>query len=438
MAKGIRDKVVILGMGCSKFGERWDREADDLMVEAYMEAIEEAGIETKQIDAAWLATAIEEQHVGKSATPLAIALRLPYIPVTRVENFCASGTEAFRGAVYAVASGAADIALALGVEKLKDTGYGGLPQRGRGTFNDQTWPNASAPGSFAQLAAAYRAKHNVAAGDLKKAMAHISVKSHDNGAKNPKAHLRNKITMDTVLNSPMIAEPLGLYDCCGVSDGAACAIVTTPDIARGLGKKDLISVKALQVAVSNGQESQYNAWDGSHFATTRVAARRAYDEAGITKPRDQVNLIEVHDCFSVTELVTMEDLHISPEGTRHQRRARRLLRRRRQGALPDRRRPQVLRSSDRRVGPAHDLRDEATNAGPRRRAPAQGYSLDRPDPQPRRLPEPQRLRHLHRRPLRRLTGHNPHARNRAAPQAARFLISEIARRSLRRFRGHAG
>jgi acetyl-CoA C-acetyltransferase len=314
MARGIRDKVVILGMGCSKFGERWDREADDLMVEAYTEAIAEAGIETKQIDAAWLATAIEEQHVGKSATPLAIALRLPYIPVTRVENFCASGTEAFRGAVYAVASGAADIALALGVEKLKDTGYGGLPQRGRGTFNDMTWPNASAPGSFAQLAAAYRAKHNVAPADLKKAMAHISVKSHDNGAKNPKAHLRNKITIDTVINSPMIAEPLGLYDCCGVSDGAACAIVTTPDIARGLGKKDLISVKALQVSVSNGQESQYNAWDGSHFATTRIASKRAFEEAGITKPREQVNLIEVHDCFSVTELVTMEDLHISAEG----------------------------------------------------------------------------------------------------------------------------
>jgi acetyl-CoA C-acetyltransferase len=314
MARGIKDKVVILGMGCSKFGERWDKEADDLMVEAYTEAIAEAGIETKQIDAAWLATAIEEQHVGKSATPLAIALRLPYIPVTRVENFCASGTEAFRGAVYAVASGAADIALALGVEKLKDTGYGGLPQRGRGTLNDMTWPNASAPGSFAQLAAAYRAKHNVAPVDLKKAMAHISVKSHDNGAKNPKAHLRNKVTMDTVMNSPMIAEPLGLYDCCGVSDGAACAIVTTPEIAKAMGKKDLISVKALQVSVSNGQEAQYNAWDGSYFATTQVAARRAYQEAGITKPREQVNLIEVHDCFSVTELVTMEDLHISAEG----------------------------------------------------------------------------------------------------------------------------
>ena len=314
MPQGIRDKVAILGMGCSKFGERWDMNAEDLIVEAYVEALADAGIETKQIDAAWLGTAIEEQHVGKSGVPLAMALRLPYIPVTRVENYCASGTEAFRGAVYAVASGAADIALALGVEKLKDTGYGGLPQRGRGTLNNMTWPNSSAPGNFAQLAAAYRAKHGTEPSDLKTAMAHISVKSHDNGSRNPKAHLRNKITIDTVLKAPMIAEPLGLYDCCGVSDGSACAIVTTPEIARGLGKRDLITVKALQLAVSNGQEAQYNAWDGSYFATTRVASRRAYAEAGVTTPREEINLIEVHDCFSVTELVTMEDLHISAEG----------------------------------------------------------------------------------------------------------------------------
>ena len=315
MASGIKDKVVILGMGCSKFGERWDCNAQDLMVEAFEEALADAGIERKQIEAAWLGTAIEEQHLGKSAVPLAMTLRLPYIPVTRVENYCATGTEALRGAVYAVASGAADIALALGVEKLKDTGYGGLPQRGRGALNDLFWPNLSAPGSFAQLAAAYRAKHGADKTDLKRAMAHISVKSHDNGAKNPKAHLRNKITEDDVLRAPMIAEPLGLYDCCGVSDGSACAIVTTPDSARGLGKKDLVAVKALQVAVSNGEEVQFDQWDGSYFATTRIAAARAYKEAGISKPREQVSLVDVHDCFSVTELVTMEDLQLSPEGT---------------------------------------------------------------------------------------------------------------------------
>lgn len=314
MARGIRDKVAILGMGCSKFGERWDREADDLMVEAFEEAIADAGIEKNQIEAAWLATAIEEQHVGKSGTPLAIALRLPQIAVTRVENFCASGTEAFRGAVYAVASGAADIALALGVEKLKDTGYGGLPQRGRGVLNSMYWANFSAPGSFAQLAAAYGAKHNANRDDMKKAMAHISVKSHDNGSRNPKAHLTSKVSMDQVLDAPLIAEPLGLFDCCGVSDGSACAIVTTPEIAKSLGKKDIISVKALQLSVSNGLEAQHNSWDGSYFATTRVASKKAYQEAGVTNPREEIDLIEVHDCFSVTELVTMEDLHISAEG----------------------------------------------------------------------------------------------------------------------------
>ncbi len=313
MPQGIKDKVVILGMGCSKFGERWDMEADDLIVEAAQECLEDAGIERSQIDAAWFSTAFEDVNVGKSGVPLAIALRLPYIPVTRVENYCASGTESFRGAVYAVASGAADIALAVGVEKLKDTGYGGLPQRGRGPLNDMYWANASAPGSFAQLATAYQAKHGVAADDVKRAMAQISVKSHANGAKNPKAHLRKPIDIDTVLNAPMIAEPLGLFDCCGVSDGSAAAIVTRPEIARALGKTDLVSVKALQLAVSNGVEASHNSWDGSYFMTTR-AAERAYKEAGIDKPREQISMFECHDCFSITELVTMEDLFLSEEG----------------------------------------------------------------------------------------------------------------------------
>jgi acetyl-CoA C-acetyltransferase len=142
----------------------------------------------------------------------------------------------------------------------------------------------------------------------------VSVKSHANGARNPKAHLRKPITEEQAMNAPMIAAPLGLFDCCGVSDGAACAIVTTPEIARSLGKKDLVSVKALQLAVSNGWELQGAGWDGSYFHTTRVAAKKAYAEAGITNPRRQISLTEVHDCFSITELVTMEDLGLSEEG----------------------------------------------------------------------------------------------------------------------------
>ncbi|MBC2712297.1 MAG: acetyl-CoA acetyltransferase [Desulfosarcina sp.] len=316
MATGIKDKVAIIGMGCTRFGERWNLGAEELMVEAFEECLADAGIEKKEIDAAWFGSCFEEVNVGKTAMPLSTTLRLPMIPVTRVENYCATGTEAFRGAVYGVASGAYDICLALGVEKLKDTGYGGLPNFGSaaGTLTWQWWPNLTAPGSFAQLASAYAAKYRVKDPDLKRAMAHVSVKSHDNGLLNPKAHLRKKVSEEQVMAAPIIAHPLGLFDCCGVSDGSACAIVTTPEIARSLGKTDIVSVKALQLALSSGEEMGYNDWDGDHFMTTTTCSKKAYEEAGITDPRKEISMMEVHDCFSITELVTYEDLHISARG----------------------------------------------------------------------------------------------------------------------------
>jgi acetyl-CoA C-acetyltransferase len=314
MASGIRDKVAIIGMGCARFGERWDAGPDDLIVEAVTEALADAGIERDAINAAWLGVFFDEQSTGKSSLPLSMALRLPNIPTTRVENLCATGTEALRGAVYAVAAGACDIALAVGVEKLKDTGFSGLPERTKGTFEDLYLPSSTAPGAFAQMAVAYAAKHGFELGELRRAMAHVSWKSHENGARNPKAHLRNRITEQQVLDAPMIASPLGLLDCCGVSDGAACAIVTSPEFARALGKRDLVTVKALQLAPSNGVEMGHASWDGSSTLTTPIAARRAYAEAGISKPRDELDLIEVHDCFSITELVLMEDLGLSDPG----------------------------------------------------------------------------------------------------------------------------
>lgn len=315
MAKGIRDKVVIIGMGCSRFGERWDCSAEDLLVEAFEEATRDAGIDRDDIDAAWFGLCMEEQNLGKSGLSLSHSLRLPNIPVTRVENLCATGSEALRGATYAVASGAADIALAIGVEKLKDTGYGGLPERAKGTFNELWQPSATAPGSFAQLASAYSARHDVPMEQLKEAMAHISWKSHENGVKNPKAHLRRRLSKEAITKAPMIAYPLGLFDCCGVSDGAACAIVTTPEIAKKLGRgNSQIAIKAAQVAVSNGMEMAHGSWDGSYAHTTRIAAERAYREAGIEDPVAELDMVEVHDCFSITELVTMEDLGLSSPG----------------------------------------------------------------------------------------------------------------------------
>lgn len=314
MARGIRDQVVILGMGCSRFGERWDCGPEELMVEAFDEALADAGIEKERIEAGWLGVFFQEQSTGKSGLPLSQALRLPNVPVTRVENLCATGTESLRGAVYAVAAGACDVALAMGVEKLKDTGFGGLPERTSGSTEDLWQPNSTAPGSFAQLASAYAATHKRDMSELKRAMAHISVKSHANALDNPKAHLHRAITEDDVLNAPMVSYPLGLLDCCGVSDGAACAIVCTPEIAREMGRREAVAIKALQLAPSNGYELTNDGWDGSHTLTTRIAAERAYREADIRDPKTELDLLEVHDCFSITELVLMEDLGVSDAG----------------------------------------------------------------------------------------------------------------------------
>ena len=310
----IRDKVAIIGMGCSKFGERWDTGFEDLAVEVFNEALDDAGIEAKDIQAAWLATCFDEVMCGKSALPLANALKFPFIPVTRVENFCASGSEALRGAVYAVASGACDIALAIGVEKLKDTGYGGLPEFGTvmGTKNRLTFPNVTAPGTFAMLAMRYFSEYGLSPEKGKEILARISVKSHRNGAMNPKAHLRREITIEDVLKAPIIAWPLGLYDCCGVSDGAAAAIVVRAESAKEY-REDPVYIKSMQISTSPGEELLYR-WDGVHIETTARATERAYQEAGIENPRKEINILEVHDCFSITELITYEDLRISRRG----------------------------------------------------------------------------------------------------------------------------
>jgi acetyl-CoA C-acetyltransferase len=315
MAEGIKDKVAIIGMGCTTFGEHWDKGSEDLIVEAFTEAIDDAGIEKKDIQAAWYGSCYEELNVGKSGLALSRTLKLPFIPVTRIENLCASGSEALRGAVYGVASGAYDIALALGAEKLKDTGYGGLTEVSTivGTKNRIIFPAISAPGAFAMMANRYFSKYGISTEEGKKVLAKISVNSHANGAKNPKAHLRWPITEEDVLRAPIIASPLGLFDCCGVSDGAAAAIVCRADMAKEF-RADPVLVKALQIGISSGEELAFTQWDGTHVETTTRTASRAYEEAGIKNPREEISMMELHDCFSITELVTYEDLGISPRG----------------------------------------------------------------------------------------------------------------------------
>ena len=314
MADGIRDKVAIIGMGCTNFGEHFDKSAEELMVEACMEAINDAGIDKKEIGAAWSGTCYEETNIGKSSITLSVALKLPFVGSTRVENWCATGTEALRGASYAVAAGAHDICLACGVEKLKDTGYGGLPQNEVqwGTVRRLVDSNQTAPGMFAMLATRYFARYSISPEEGKRMLAMISAKSHRNGALNPKAHLRREVTVEQIVNAPIVAWPLGLFDCCGVSDGSAAAVVCRTDIAKKF-RPDPIYVKSLQIATSSGVEMLYDD-DWTHVESTTYAAARAYKEAGIKNPREEVSMAEVHDCFSITEAVTMEDLQFSGRG----------------------------------------------------------------------------------------------------------------------------
>ncbi|HXZ30408.1 MAG TPA: acetyl-CoA acetyltransferase [Dehalococcoidia bacterium] len=311
MPGSIKDRVAIAGMGCTKFGERWDASLNDLLVDAAYAAFKDAGIGPEDIQAAWFGTNASAQ----TGMGLSGPLRLPYIPVTRVENACATGSEAFRGACYAVAAGIYDIVLAIGGEKLKDTGWSGL---GTSTTppSHMLDPDFSVPTNFALLATTYFARYGLTFEEGKHMIGRVSWKSHKNGAQCKNAHFQREVPMETILNAPMIAWPLGLYDCCGVSDGSAAAIVTTPEIAKSLrkGKEPPIYVKALQIS-AHPRDGQYNQkFDYTHVEATVRSARAAYQEAGVTNPREQISLADVHDCFSITEAVTMEDLGFSPRG----------------------------------------------------------------------------------------------------------------------------
>ena len=182
-----------------------------------------------------------------------------------------------------------------------------------GTENVFYTPNLTAPGMFGMVAIAYFKKYGLSTEEGKRVLSRISYKSHKNGAMNPRAHIRREVSIDTMMKAPIVAWPLGLFDCCGVSDGAAAAIVVPADRAKEF-RKDPIYIKALQLSLTPATGIGHQSWDGVHFESTRVAAINAYKEAGIKKPREEVNLMEVHDCFSISELVTYESLQISPIG----------------------------------------------------------------------------------------------------------------------------
>lgn len=308
MAGSIVDKVAIIGMGCTRFGEFWDKGADDLLVEAAYEAIEDAGIEPKDIEAYWYGTMF-----GISSLPMALALKSQYKPVTRIENLCGTGTDAFRNACYAVASGAYDLAMAIGVEKLKDSGLSGLDISDITYRPDGTAPDITAPAAFSFLAPAYFKRYGLDPKKGKEVLARIAWKNHKNGALNPKAQYRKEVPVEQILKSPMIAAPLGIMDCSGICDGSAAAIIVRTEDAKKY-RSDPVYVKGL--AISTGPEAGglYSDYDFTTLRETFFAGQDAYRQAGIKNPREEVSMAEVHDCFTPTELIVYEDLGFSERG----------------------------------------------------------------------------------------------------------------------------
>jgi acetyl-CoA C-acetyltransferase len=299
--KNLSDRVAIIGMGCTKFGEHWDKGAEDLIVEAAYEAFEDAGVEPAQIEAAWVGTLTS----GVSGLALTHPLKLQYIPVTRVENMCATGQDALRNAAFAVAAGAYDLVLVVGFEKLKDTGYSGLP----GAASTVLEAGRTAPGAFALAANRYFHKYGIG----KEELAKISVKNHYNGARNKKAHFQKEVTIEQVMNAPMVAAPLGLFDCCPTTDGAAAAIITRAELAPKF-KKDYVNIKAMGLAVGPGTGRMDPEFDFTSFPETKAAAKQVYDQLGIRDPRREISMAEVHDCFTITELIIYEDLGFCEPG----------------------------------------------------------------------------------------------------------------------------
>jgi acetyl-CoA C-acetyltransferase len=304
---GIKDQVAIVGMGCTAFKEHWDRSTDDLLVDAVGETLGSAGVRREDVDAWWLGTA----QSGMSGVTLAAPLKLQGKPVTRVENYCATGSEALRQACYAVASGAYDLACAVGVEKVKDSGYQGLNAFPIPT--DGTQRSLTAAAMFSLVAPAYAERYGIDPAELRRTLARIASKNHSNGAKNPRAQFRREMSVDAICQMPAVAGMLSVFDCAGVADGAAAAIVVRAEDAYRYTDRPIF-VKALSFVAGNGSGLLDPEFDYTHFEECEAAAVDAYAQAGITDPRRELAMAEVHDCFTPTELVLMEDLGFSARG----------------------------------------------------------------------------------------------------------------------------
>ncbi len=306
MSESLRDKVAVIGVGCTKFGDNFDASYEDMVVEAAFAAMADAGVEPERIEAAWLGSYSPYGGNGKASVSLADAIRLYDRPITRVENYCATGTDAFRNAAMAVAAGACDVALVVGAEKLKDRPVRGLA---RDAAHPYKGDGLTAPGMMAMAANRYFHRFSIG----RETLAKVAVKNHHNGSLNPKAHFRMEVTEEQVLKAPIIAWPYGLLDCCPTTDGAAAAVICRAGMAHEF-RQDPVLVRGLGLAVKTGRPWYDPCDDHVGFPATGEAARAAYRMAGIANPVGEIDLAEVHDCFTWPEITHYEDLGFCPKG----------------------------------------------------------------------------------------------------------------------------
>jgi len=303
VSTGIRDKVAIVGVGCCKFGENWHQSPEDMIVEAAYEAYADAGIDDPQaqIDAVFCGSV----YPSRGTAEVAESLKLFDRPVSLVQNYCATGTDAFRYGVAAVAAGMHDTVLVVGYDKPKDRGVSG-PSIHMNTARGLPMTPA---GWFSLCCARYFETYGAGREDL----ARIAVKNHHNGTLAPKSMLKKEITVEEVMNARMISWPFTLYDCAAQSDGAAAAIITRRKLAKNF-RDDPVYVKGVSIALSANPQSDPT-FDFLAWKPTLAAAKDVYKQAGITNPMRQIHLAQVHDCFTMTELLTYEDLGFIAKGS---------------------------------------------------------------------------------------------------------------------------
>jgi acetyl-CoA C-acetyltransferase len=310
----VSGEVAIVGAGVTRFGVLHELSYLDLIAESATDALADAGVTLDQIEAAWLGTAepLTAGLVGDSGAAVAQALDFAPRPVTRVSNFCTSGMEAVRAAAMAIAAGEHEVVMAIGAEKMRDvTPRGSLVAKTAEQTHPTLAKGRTAPGQFALLANRYLHEYGAGTEDL----ALVAVKNHGNANRNPKAHFHHDLTVADVLSAPRVAEPLGLYDCTPTTDGGATVIMASRRWAEANARRYAL-IEGMGLAVTGGYYSNF--FDGKSdylgFESTRAAAAKAYEQAGITNPREELDVVECHDCFTITEIVNTEDLGIAEPG----------------------------------------------------------------------------------------------------------------------------